>query len=79
MTSPASSPRAVPASTRASAPKRSSQWGSVERTHGWEPLRIEGELPVGLQATVLDVDVEPHDLAHYDRLLDEGDDDDQPS
>ena len=27
----------------------------------------------------LDVDVEPHDLAHYDRLLGEGDDDDQPS
>jgi len=41
------------------------------------PEVLETTLPKSVLA--LDVDVEPHDLAHYDRLLDEGDDDDQPS
>ncbi|MCA9708703.1 MAG: carotenoid oxygenase family protein [Myxococcales bacterium] len=44
---------ATTGSSPAAAPDFSALWASVGRTHDWTPLRVEGELPSRLRATIV--------------------------
>lgn len=53
MTSAHSTAHSSPASASSASPDLSPLNASVRRFHGWEPLRIEGELPRGLRGTLV--------------------------